>query len=304
MRRTALIFFVYFIIFVVALPITVSADSGPKPSVVIDFSGLSGETYYATLLSSVETHGPYQALSFHSRNNPDFDVEKWYSGREEDYPSFLKLNGFEDADGYYFLKNYSNCSDIHEFTWTYYPPDSFKILLYFPEKDSFIVSGILGRYAFDTYYTATVQSDVNPNITYYDNMVVSKSYDYSWEIISLIARIIITIIVELLIALLLFGIKEKKQLFVILAVNLVTQIALNIALNIVNFHRGYKVFVYYYVLLELAIFIFEAILYTIILRKISEEAVTKSKTIIYALAANSASFLAGLGLAYIIPGIF
>lgn len=47
----------------VMFPSTASADIGPKPSVVVDFIGLEGETYYATLLSSVKSTGPYSALS-------------------------------------------------------------------------------------------------------------------------------------------------------------------------------------------------------------------------------------------------
>lgn len=37
------------------LTLTASADTGPKPSVVVDFIGLEGKTYYATLLSSVKS---------------------------------------------------------------------------------------------------------------------------------------------------------------------------------------------------------------------------------------------------------
>jgi hypothetical protein len=36
-------------------PLTACADTGPKPSVVVDFIGLEGKTYYATLLSSVKS---------------------------------------------------------------------------------------------------------------------------------------------------------------------------------------------------------------------------------------------------------
>ena len=32
------------------------------------------------------------------------------------------------------------------------PPNPFKILLYFPEDDVFVTSGVYERYAFDSYY--------------------------------------------------------------------------------------------------------------------------------------------------------
>ena len=304
MRRKVLISSVFFILLVAAFPITASADMGPKPSVVIDFTGLSGENYYTTLLSDVESTGPYSSLSFHKKNDmPHVDDRQWFYGDENDYPINQRFVEYQDTDGYYYLLYLQNCSETQQFNWTYYPPSRFKILLYFPEKDSFIVSGIFERYAFDSYFSATVQSKVNPNTIYYNNMDVSRSYDYRGEVLSLVARIILTIAVELLIALL-FVFREKKQLFFILMVNLVTQIALNIALNIINFNYGSMAFIFFYVLLELAIFMIEAILFTVFLRKISEATITKGKTITYALLANGVSFAAGLGLAHIIPGIF
>jgi len=285
------------------LPVSASADMGPKPSVVIDFSGLSGETYYATLLSSVESTGPHSALSYHKRDNPDLDDIALYIGAERDDPVFMKFLEYQDTDGYFFLMFLQNCSETHRFSWTYYPPQNFKILLYFPARDSFVVAGPFERYAFDSYYSATISSNVQPNTVNYDLMDVSRSYDYLGETLSLAARIILTIALELLIALM-FVFRKKKQIQLILVVNLVTQIALNVALNIINFNHGSMAFVFAFILLEFAVFIIEAILYTVLMSKLSNTQVPKWKTITYALVANTASFAAGLGLAYVIPGIF
>ena len=303
MKKKTLSFILIVLILMAAFPTTASADMGPKPSVVIDFNGLSGETYYVTLLSSVESTGPYSALSLYERDNPEFDDMELYYGDMKDYPVFRKFLEYQDTDGYYFLQYFQNCSETHRFSWTYYPPSNFKILLYFPDKDSFVVSASFERYAFDSYFSATITNKVLPNTIYYDYMTVGRSYDYRGELLSLIARIILTIALELLIALL-FLFKEKKQLLFILVVNLVTQIGLNIALNIINFNYGSLAFVFAFVLLEMAVFIIEAILYAVFLRKLSIASVPAWKPIIYALVANAASFAAGLGLANIIPGFF
>lgn len=298
------VFFVFCIVFMItAFPTAASADMGPKPSVVIDFNGLSGETYYATLLSSVESTGPFSALSFHERDDPGIDDREFYIGEDSDYPVFLKIIEYTDADGYFFLQYFQNCSETHRFSWTYYPPANFKILLYFPEKDSYVISGPHERYAFDSYFSATIANEVHPNTIYYDNMDVRISYDYFGEIISLIARIILTVAVELLIALL-FVFREKKQLLLILSVNLVTQIVLNVTLNFINFSYGHMMFVFAFTLLEMAVFVIEAVVYTVFLRRISDAKVRAWRTITYALIANAASFAAGLGLAYVIPGVF
>jgi hydrogenase-4 membrane subunit HyfE len=114
---------------------------------------------------------------------------------------------------------------------------------------------------------------------------------------------LLTVAIELGIALL-FGFRGKKQFRFILLVNAVTQIALNIALNIINYRFGQLAFIVLYIPLEIAVFIVEAFLYTWYLKKRSEKKVSSWKPCIYALAANTASFALGFLLSYWIPGIF
>ena len=63
-------------------------------------------------------------------------------------------------------------------------------------------------------------------------------------------------------------------------------------------------FVVYYILLEMAVLVLEAVVYSIMLPKVSGGGVSVWKSVVYALVANAASFAAGLGLARVIPGIF
>ena len=270
-------------------PLTARADMGPKPSVVIDFIGLEGKTYYATLLSSLKSTGPYSALN---ESNP---AGAHYQEGDEHYEIFLKFLDYHDADGYCFLQFFQDCTQTHQFSWTYYPPEVFKILLYFPETDSFIVSDTsYACYAFDSYFTAEVSGA---------SLSAETSYNYVGETLSLLLRIVFTIAVELGIALLI-GFRERKQIRFIALVNILTQIALNLALNIINYRSGELAFVVFYVLLEVAVMISEAILYHWYLKKNSLREVPGWKPGVYALTANAASFAVGIGLAYWIPGIF
>jgi len=306
MKRKILAFFACLVLFAAAFPVTASADMGPKPSVVIDFKGLSGQTYYVTLLSSVDSTGPFTALSRLKQDNSTVDAKEWYSGNEEDYPIYLKFVGYQDPDGYYFLQYFQNCSETQQFSWTYYPPQNFKILIYFADSGGFAVSAAYERYAFDSYFSVDLTgTDVIASAARGETPTFNavKSYDYSVETVSLIARIILTIAVELLVALL-FAFRKKKQLLFILAVNVVTQIALNVSLNLINFSYGLLAFIALYVLLELLVFIVEAILYAAFLKKFSDMLIPRWKPILYALAANAASFGVGLLLARIIPGLF
>ena len=95
------------------------------------------------------------------------------------------------------------------------------MLCYFPETDTYAVSGIYERYAFDTYYKVDLSEG--------SVLKAKKNYDYTWETISLVARIVITILLEMGLAMM-FGYRHKKQLRFLAAVNIVTQILLNILL--------------------------------------------------------------------------
>jgi hypothetical protein len=281
------------------LPVTARADMGPKPSVIIDFTGLEEETYYVTLLSEAKTTGPYSALT---ESNKEYSR---YQEGDEGYDVFLKFAEYRDTDGYYFLQYFEDCSGSHRFSWTYYPPQKFKILVFFPEADAFAVSDdVYERYAFDSYFSAEVTgmdlSGTTPGVW---KVVAKKAYDHTYEIVSLVARILLTIAVELGIALL-FGFREKKQFRFIAVVNVMTQVGLNIALNMINYSIGQLAFVFFYVLLEIVVIIAEAVLYAIYLKKFGEKPVSRWKPIAYALVSNVSSFALGLGIARWIPGIF
>lgn len=204
---------------------------------------------------------------------------------------------YQDADGYYFLQEWWDCSESNQLNWTYYPPSPFKILLYFPETDTFYVSEVYERYAFDSYFTVDLSAYDSDPIT------ASKSYDYTWEIISIVVRIVLTIALELAIALL-FGYREKKVFAFLAAVNVVTQVILNVALNIINYNSGSMTFTFSYVLFEILVFTIEAVAYAVLLKKFSGKEQKKGRAVGYAFVANAASFAFGLWLAHVIPGIF
>lgn len=328
---------------------TATADIGPKPSVVITFQGLAEETYYATLLAKEESSGP------HSR------LQEGHPSKREQYGSpeiFDKFAAYQDADGFHFLQYYQECTSSHRFDWGYYPPQEFKILLYFPLYDHFAVSGeTYTQYAFDSYYAARVSkldtqiSSVNKtgnetttavptkpapppvsepstahgafgtaaaepstaaptaagestssagytiqSVQETGEVTAKRNYNYKAELLALLVRIVLTIAVELCVALL-FRLRQKRQLALLAVVNVVTQILLNVALHLINFQWGHTVYVLWYVLLEILVFALEALLYVKLLPARSEGPLPKNGLLVgYALAANAASFGFGLGL--------
>lgn len=298
----------------------VSADIGPKSSTVVIFEGLGDELCYGTLLSEHRSTGPQSAWDGDpdTLDDPDalaeaFDPEMHWFG-ELDRDAWAAFVRYEDSDGFYFLQEGWLVSETKELAWTYYPPNRFKILLYFPESGTFAVSGILERYAFDTYYTVKMDGKGMENVEYdeenstderYDAWLrAERSYDFKWELISFALRMVMTVAVELLIALP-FGYRRARQLAIILAANCGTQVILNVLLNLVNFYSGEWAFVLAYVLLELLVFAVEAVIFSLTLHKYSGETPpSRARAVIYALTANALSFAVGMLISIYIPGIF
>lgn len=296
-KRIFSVLLCFSIIFII-MPTIAYADTGPKPSVVIDFKGLENEKYYVTLLSEIASTGPHSVLGEHPNN------QRYHKG-DEKYEIWQKFVSYKDKDEFYFLQYFSDCTDTSQFTWGYYPPPKFKILLYFPEHDSFAISEkAYERYAFDSYYKVDAKGLNIQSVTINEDIKAERNYDYKWELIFLFIRIIVTIIIEVLIALL-FGFRAKKQLLIIGAVNIVTQSILNILLNVINYNQGSMMFVFNYVWMEALVVIIEAIVYSVLLNKYSSSESTKKWLVpLYALTANVVSFGIGLYIAQLIPGIF
>ena len=282
------------------LTFTASADFGPKPSVRIRFSNMKNAPCYGTLLSKYPSTGPNSAWDGNEEHiyNDNLDLDIWRA-----------FVAYEDTDGYYFLQIAWDVSQTGEIAWTYYPPDSFKILLYYPETGEYAVSGICERYAFDTYYSVDMEGVAIGSVHYdeelsgNDRLTAHKAYEWKQEALSLAARILITIAIEMAVAYL-FGFRGKSALLFLVLVNTLTQVILNVLLNVINFSSGQAAFVTGYILLELLVVVMEAVLYTFLMKRYTDAAKTPRFYAVYALVANAVSFGAGLAVAHLLPGIF
>lgn len=289
------------------------ADIGPKPSVTVTVENLNGRVCYGTLLSYYKSLGPTSAYSPDYCSVPsEFDPESEFYDAEEHaiWQAFVE---YADPDGYYYQQVHWKCHETGEISWSYYPPSKFKVLLYFPETQTFVTSGVCERYAFHSYFSATL-SDDDLAISQSESVNVRKSYDYTWEIVSLLVRIVVTLIIELGVAYL-FGLRTKKKILTVMIVNAVTQTAMNIALNILAFFQGAWAMLWY-IPIELVVFVTEAVVYTIIFNRTQTKTVGEDgsvmnpeylsivKCVLYSLVANILSFASGFALVLVIPGIF
>ncbi len=287
----------------------VSADTGPKQSVIVSFKNLSTNECWGTLLSADSSTGPAYAWDGTSGSEQFHDNEVIWRAFEE----------YEDSDGYYFLQEFWDCGESKSIEWTYYPPEKFKILLYFPETDEYAVSEKCERYAFHSYFTADVSEmktvTVAPDgtldmsdVTHSDGSsdgdskgAVTCEHDFTSEIVGLLVRMLICVAIELLTAFA-FGFREKKLVLLILIANICTQLVLNAVLLLMYFKNGGVTVVYG--LLELLVLAAEIAVYTFGFKKIGCGDIKKSRTVIYTVAANAISFVCGLILARFIPAVF
>lgn len=289
----------YLIFAVTAFPITAKADMGPKPSVRIQFKNMGDDLCYGTLLSKEKCTGPARVWDGTARNEQLYDLDRSIWKAFVDY---------KDPDGYYFLQRGWTVSETGEIAWTYYPPQDFKILLYYPETGTFVSSGSYERYAFDTYYTVDMEGvrigsvEYNENLSTNERINAYRSYNYRMELLSLTVRIFLTIAIEMAVALL-FGFRRKKQLQILALVNITTQLLLNLLLNIIHYNSGPLIFIISYVFFEVIVFALEAGLYCRLLKKVSEKK-ENWYYVLYSFVANSASFWVGYYLAAALPGIF
>lgn len=266
------------------LTLEVFADMGPKPSVIVDFTGIpEGAAYYVTLLAEETSTGPW------NKGGSYF--------KEENEAVWERYLLYRDTDGFNFLEYIAKCTGTNRFIWGYYPPERFKILVYFPETDTFAVTEeSYEQYAFDSYYTAELRPD--------GTLTAKRTYAAYWQVTAFLMRLALTMAVELLLALL-FAFRGR-ELLVICGANAVTQVLLNVVL----LHGGYEPFFFWYVIqygfLELLIFAAEATVYVyaLTLPKLGEPEKGPGHPILYAFIANLSSFVLGYLISVRFPQFF
>ena len=270
-----------------ALPFAAFADMGPKPSVEVQTKGLS-QSCWVTLLAQETVIGPWGL--------PGSEPPEWFTAEER--PAWEAFAAYEDGDGFHFLEWQAQVADNSPATWSYMAPKHFKILFWFPESGGYAVTETLDRYAYSAVYRVDF-SGFDPAAGGVQAVAAQKNYDYAGEALGLAARFVLTLAVELLIALP-FGYLRRQHLRVLLVTNLATQLALNLALNLTCYFSGSLAMWLLYPLLELAVFAVEAVVF----RLAFKPEAGKGHPVLYAFAANAASYAFGLWLGNLAPALF
>lgn len=332
-------FLLFLLLFVLLFSAVASADMGPKPSVRITFSGRGEEACYGTLLSKEEYSGPAQVWDGTEENARHDQNPQCLIANPMPYDLWKAFVAYQDADGFYFLQQYWDVGAKGTLNWTYYPPETFKILLYYPQSNTFAVSGIYEREDFHSCFSvdlsgmeiASVRYEQEksaiaskPDVEFWEEFdkqladrsekeegtesifkieadTVKKTPDPLGESVSFLFRLVATLLIELGLALL-FGYRHKKQLWLIGGVNVATQILLNLGL-----YLGYQqvdALFYLYLFMELLVLAIEAVIYGFCFHRWSTGEDRFGRSLVYALSANALSFGIGLLIAQWLPQLF
>ncbi|MBQ6488999.1 MAG: hypothetical protein IJI75_07185 [Solobacterium sp.] len=273
-----------------AMSLPVYADMGPKPDLVIDFSGIH-EPCVVTVLSTVKSYGPNQPMQiawmpWWDEQAPEIDKEIYQKFIDE-----TKLLNEDRTEQLYF---WGVLAQNSPYVFGYYPPETFYVLVYFPETDSFLLSEeSYTRTVFHTELAITVENGkllFNARQPLYGIMKNWKDND------AVVLRLLVTVITEIVIGMFFMKYTQKSMLTVI-GVNVITQILLNIVIWLRYYVLSNSVSTYFPVLAgaEVLIFLIEGFIYS---KLISREEL--SRPYLYALIANA--FTCWLGVTAVVLG--
>ncbi|MDO5121819.1 MAG: hypothetical protein Q4D46_07025 [Erysipelotrichaceae bacterium] len=273
-----------------AVYLPVHADMGPKPDLVIDFSGIH-EPCVVTVLSTVKSYGPNQPMQtawmpWWDEQAPEIDKEIYQKFIDE-----TKLLNEDRTEQLYF---WGVLAQNSPYVFGYYPPETFYVLVYFPETDSFMLSEeSYTRTVFHTELAITVENGkllFNARQPLYGIMKSWKDND------AVVLRLLVTVITEIVIGMFFMKYTHKSMLTVI-GVNVITQILLNIVIWLRYYVLSNSVSTYFPVLAgtEVLIFLIEGFIYS---KLISREEL--SRPYLYALTANA--FTCWLGVTAVVLG--
>lgn len=265
------LFSILLLIAFILLPL-ISADLGPKPTVDIDVS------YMGTMISDNAFNAKMLVCNQDERLNPSRDLIHQ-----------LNISEYDSNKSCYWEPAYfawgGDCKDS-KCNFGYFPPQKFKLAVYVPSLNKVFISNEISRNNFNSNYKLELNSDGSANI-YETTPFLKKD-----KISSFIKTLIITLFLELVVALIFLSIaKIRKKL--LLSVLLVNVISLPIVWFIFPFIGNIILVI---LLAEIFAFVFEAYF----IYYLNKKDISLKKSFILSLLMNLASLIIGGFIFYFI----
>lgn len=282
MRKKKIFWFFITLLLVFFITPFVYADTGPKPHAEYTFKNLEESNYIVAVIYKKEIYGPHI-------NYKDSNDKRIYD--------LLKLldDKVDIPDGYFLLdiaSLYENTTGFTYKTGYWYPTNEYKILLYDVLNEKAYFSQEINNYAFNSYYHYDFS-----NFNLDEFILVSEGKKFvALNIVGFVFRLLITIAIELLIAI---PFKfDKKSIKIIILTNFITQVLLNIILTVGYINSGKNIYVwFFYLLVEFIILLIEMVIYLATCRLKSNNRILIPT---YTVLANISSFLLSF-LVWLIP---
>lgn len=253
----------------------VNADMGPKPRATISVVG-------------TENLGMYHVKIFASGG---------ISNRPESQESAYKFVDDYEIDGY--DESFVFCDLQGDFVYdsSYIAHDNYQIVIFSENGDTIFCSPMFEREFFEGFYTYNLGGKTFQEITesLEDNSTIygSVSAEYKWWyiVVSTFGRMLVTVAVECLIALVLF--RNKRVIKIIAITNIITNYALNQTLSIIDLVTGFQMMNYMmlYWAFEIVVILIESLVYCKTMPLVS-----KLKIILYTIVANLITFVLGMAV--------
>lgn len=263
-----------FIIF----PMIVLADDGPKPSIDVHIKNLNTSNYLIDLFVYDETGKKYESkANYNGDGLTDEQINKLHS---------LNFDGWISEStrwGSYLL--FADCAGNNKYnhTFSYFgTPKRYKIVIINNDTNDIKISNEIIRDSFNSNISIDYNTMNTTNTIIKDNTenIVSNENNYLKTIAIALVCLIITVCVELLIAVI-FKIGNYK---IVIITNIVTNLGLQLALIVLL-----KNYLLTFIVGEVLVIIIELLVYLLKFKNIS-----KLKTIVYALSSNIVTVIISL----------
>lgn len=270
-------------------PTAVYADMGPKPDTQITIRNLEKSDYIVAFGMKYEFYGP------HSKFTPE--MEHCSYGKYEDlllvYNSVSLPQSWNLCDISCAYCNVTEMVVKSGYMW----PSEFILIILNKNNIKYYLSEETKTYAFHSYFDVDMKGYRDGTVPISKPIVLTTNYQVGKEIGEFFLRLIATLGIEILLAL---AFKFTKKSYVVIVItNTITQIGLNVGLNLMGRFWGKNpTFIIFYILAELLIVGIEAVIFTKFCKQ--KEKTSKASITLYALLANLLSFGIGALLWFII----
>ncbi|HHV28348.1 hypothetical protein [Acetivibrio mesophilus] len=263
------------ILLMIFLPLTASADIGPKPSLHIIAENMPDGVCYLDLLVNYTLEHGRPNISDEAKYDPKMlDILKKYNvdGWRPAMVTGTRVPMFGDI-----ICDVKDGKCTMNFTYVGVP-DEFKIIVVTADGRT-VVSNVVNRKAFDS----TVNFDFMTGEAAEHSAILSYFLQFLFTCSG-------TLVIEGIVLLLFrFNLKRNYKPFV--AINVFTQILLGLAIFTMMYREGIMAALWVYVPFELIILMIEACLFVKFLKQHSE-----TRRVLFAVVANIVSFAVGIAL--------